>query len=108
MATSLELAKSQPDEMEFNSLLGLARGINKDKIKRRYLGAYIDFQRMIRKDGLNLLFIQKSKNNFIDLKNDPLEMNDFPLMTYIVKEKIYLMIYNYFKRNLVIPWTCQI
>ena len=33
MATSLELAKiDQPDEIEFNSLLELARGINKDKI----------------------------------------------------------------------------
>ena len=79
MATSLELAKiDQPDEMEFNSLLGLARGINKDKIKKEGIyGAYIDFQRMIRKDGFKLIVYPKIKKTILfDLKNDPLEMND--------------------------------
>jgi len=79
MATSLELAKiDQPDEIEFNSLLGLARGINKDKIKKEGIyGAYIDFQRMIRKDGFKLIVYPKiNKTLLFDLKNDPLEMND--------------------------------
>ena len=79
MATSLELAKiDQPDEIEFNSLLGLARGINKDKIKKEGIyGAYIDFQRMIRKDGFKLIVYPKIKKTILfDLKNDPLEMND--------------------------------
>jgi len=79
MATSLELAKiDQSDEIEFNSLLGLARGVNKDKIKKEGIyGAYIDFQRMIRKDGFKLIVYPKIKKTILfDLKNDPLEMND--------------------------------
>ena len=90
MATSLELAKiDQPDEMEFNSLLGLARGINKDKIKKEGIyGAYIDFQRMIRKDGFKLIVYPKIKKTILfDLKNDPLEMNDLSSDDIYIKKK---------------------
>ena len=90
MATSLELAKiDQPDEIEFNSLLELARGINKDKIKKEGIyGAYIDFQRMIRKDGFKLIVYPKIKKTILfDLKNDPLEMNDLSSNKIYSKKK---------------------
>ncbi len=79
MATSLELANATaPDDLEFNSFLKLAKGQSQEKIyKDGIYGAYIDFQRMIRKDGYKLVMYPKiEKMLLFDLKNDPLEMND--------------------------------
>ncbi len=79
MATSLELANVPPsDELEFHSLLELAKGESQEKIyKNGIYGAYIDFQRMIRKDGFKLIVYPKiNKTLLFDLTNDPLEIND--------------------------------
>jgi len=91
MATTLELANiDQPDDIEFNSLLALAMGESQEKIyKNGIYGAYIDYQRMIRKDGFKLIVYPKIKKTILfDLKNDPLEMNDLsPDNTYSKKKK---------------------
>ncbi len=78
MATSLEIAGSKkPDFVFFNSVLDL---INADSNKSHYqsiYGGYINYQRMIRKDGFKLLLYPKLKKVLLfDLKNDPEEMND--------------------------------
>ncbi|KAA1243514.1 sulfatase-like hydrolase/transferase [Aquimarina sp. RZ0] len=78
MATSLELAGiEKPGYVEFNSLLTLAKGeVNKGSYESIY-GAYIDLQRMIRKDGYKLIVYPKlSKVLLFDIKNDPEEMVD--------------------------------
>ena len=91
MATTLELANiDQPDDIEFNSLLALAMGESQEKIyKNGIYGAYIDYQRMIRKDGFKLIVYPKIKKTILfDLKNDPLEMNDLsPDNAYSKKKK---------------------
>ena len=74
MATSLELANiDQPDDIEFNSLLSTVKGTSQVKIyKNGIYGAYIDYQRMIRKDGFKLIVYPKIKKTVLfDLKNDP-------------------------------------
>lgn len=78
MATTLELAEvEKPDYVQFNSFMDIIRG---DRQKSHYdgvYGAYIDVQRMIRKDGYKLLVYPKiEKVLLFDLENDPLEMND--------------------------------
>lgn len=78
MATSLDLAGvERPDYVEFNSFLDLARGeTNKSHYSEIY-GAYLEVQRMIRKDGYKLLVFPKANKVLLfDLKTDPEEMND--------------------------------
>lgn len=79
MATSLELANMEkPDYVDFHSLLPLAKGeTTKGNLEHGVYGAYVDYQRMIRKDGYKLLVYPKiSKVLLFDMENDPLEMND--------------------------------
>jgi arylsulfatase A-like enzyme len=78
MATSLELAGiEKPGQVFFNSFLDLARGKQKDGNYDAIYGAYVNFQRMIRKDGFKLIVYPKiDKVLLFDLKNDPNEMND--------------------------------
>ncbi len=56
MASSLELAGiKKPSYVEFNSLLSLAKGETSRSPYEAIYGAYIDSQRMIRKDGFKLI-----------------------------------------------------
>ncbi|TNJ46589.1 sulfatase-like hydrolase/transferase [Tamlana fucoidanivorans] len=78
MATSLEIAGAEkPKYVEFNSFLDLA---TKKRSKSHYnaiYGAYLDVQRMIRKNGYKLLvYPEANKILLFDLKNDPEEMHD--------------------------------
>jgi arylsulfatase A-like enzyme len=79
MATSLDIGNiSPPSSNEFKSFLSLAQGKeNKPLYPEGIYGAYIDFQRMIRKGDFKLIVYPKIKKTLLfDLKNDPLEMND--------------------------------
>ncbi len=78
MATALELGKiEKPDYVEFKSFLAQAKGEKKAGNYQEIYGAYIDFQRMVRKDGFKLLVYPKLKKILLfDLENDPEEMNN--------------------------------
>lgn len=78
MATSLELAGiEKPEYVEFNSLLGLAKGETEQSPYDAIYGSYINYQRMIRKDGMKLI-VYPNENEVLlyDLENDPKELND--------------------------------
>ena len=79
MATSLELGNiTPPPSIEFKSFLSLAKGKdNATPYPNGIYGAYMDSQRMIRKDGYKLVIYPKIKKILLfDLKNDPLEQYD--------------------------------
>lgn len=78
MATSLELAGiEKPDYVEFNSLLGLAKGEIKQSSYDAIYGGYINYQRMIRKDGMKLIvYPQADEVLLYNLAEDPKELND--------------------------------
>lgn len=78
MATSLELAGiEKPGYVEFQSLAGLAMGKTDQKHYEEIYGAYIDHQRMIRKDNFKLVVYPRiNKVMLFDLENDPNELND--------------------------------
>ena len=79
MATTLELADvSTSDSIDFKSFLNLAKGKDKKPLYPEGIyGAYMNYQRMIRKDNFKLLVYPKiNKVLLFDLKNDPHEMND--------------------------------
>ncbi|MFS4466668.1 sulfatase-like hydrolase/transferase [Maribacter sp. 2210JD10-5] len=78
MATSLELAGiEKPDYVFFNSVLDLANGNRTESNYKAIYNGYVDYQRMIRKDGYKLLVYPKLKKLLLfDLKNDPEEMNN--------------------------------
>ncbi|MBD8491303.1 sulfatase-like hydrolase/transferase [Echinicola sp. CAU 1574] len=79
MATSLELAGiEKPDYVEFNSFLSLAKNETKEgAYEQGIYGAYVNYQRMIRKDGYKLLVYPKiNKVLLFDMNNDPMEMID--------------------------------
>ncbi|MDN5211813.1 sulfatase-like hydrolase/transferase [Fulvivirgaceae bacterium BMA12] len=78
MATSLELAGvDKPDYVEFNSLLQLAKGETTESAYDAIYGCYINYQRMIRKEGYKLILYPKAgKQLLFDLENDPDEIQD--------------------------------
>ena len=78
MPTSLELARGTPPAyVEFNSLLGLLREEQVTSPYPAIYGAYLDLQRMIRKDGFKLLvYPGMGKVMLFDMNNDPEEIND--------------------------------
>ena len=79
MATTLELGDIPPPQsIEFKSFLNLVKGKDdKPLYPDGIYGAYMDYQRMIRKDNFKLLVYPKiNKVLLFDLKNDPHEMND--------------------------------
>lgn len=78
MATSLEIAGvKKPEYVEFNSFLAQAKGETDKGNYGEIYGAYINLQRMIRKDGFKLIVYPKiNKVLLFDLKVDPLEMNN--------------------------------
>ena len=80
MATSLELAGLEvPGHVDFRSFLALAQGEagSENNWPEGIYGAYMDFQRMISKDGFKLVLYPKVKEvKLFDLVQDPLEMNN--------------------------------
>ena len=78
MATALDIAGvEKPAYVEFNSLLPLAKGKQTKSNYDAIYGAYVNYQRMIRKDGFKLIaYPNANKVLLFDLKKDPLEMND--------------------------------
>jgi arylsulfatase A-like enzyme len=78
MATSIELAgMEKPSYVEFNSFLDIVHGKTKKSHYNAIYGAYIDHQRMIRKDGYKLLVYPRiDKVLLFDLERDPKEMNN--------------------------------
>jgi len=78
MATALDLAKAEkPDYIEFHSLLPFLDGSQTQSNHEAIYGAYVDLQRMIRKDGYKLIVYPKvPKVLLFDLKNDPHEMHN--------------------------------
>ncbi|MGB5554593.1 MAG: sulfatase/phosphatase domain-containing protein, partial [Flavobacteriaceae bacterium] len=78
MATSLELAGvEKPNYVFFNSVLDLAKGTETESHYDAIYGAYVNLQRMIRKDGFKLIVYPKlDKVLLFDMENDPEEMND--------------------------------
>ena len=78
MATSLELGGiPKPSNVFFHSFLDLALGDGSEGSYPAIYGAYVDFQRMIRKGGFKLLVYPKiEKVLLFDLENDPYEINN--------------------------------
>ncbi len=78
MATSLELAGvDKPEYVQFHSFLDIIKGERQKSHYPSIYGAYMDLQRMIRKDGFKLLVYPKiDKVLLFDLKNDPMEIID--------------------------------
>ncbi len=78
MATSLELAGiEKPAYVEFNSLLPLIHGDREESHYDGIYGAYVDLQRMIRKDDHKLIVYPKiSRVRLYDLSSDPEELQD--------------------------------
>ena len=78
MATSLEMAGiEQPEYVDFKSFLGLAKGEDQSQHYDEIYGAYVNFQRMIRKEDYKLVvYPNVPKVLLFNTKEDPLEMND--------------------------------
>ena len=89
MATALDLAGApKPKYIEFNSLMDQAKGKTTKSNYKAIYGAYLDLQRMIRKDGYKLLVYPKiNKLLLFDLKKDPEEMHDIATLP-ANKEKV--------------------
>ncbi len=92
MATSLDIAGvEKPNYVEFNSFLDIAKGEADKSHYPSIYGAYLDVQRMIRKDGFKLLVYPAIKKVLLfDLNKDPEEMNDIA-NTPSHKEKVKLL-----------------
>lgn len=78
MATTLEVAGiPKPPYVEFHSFLDIINGERKESHYDAIYGCYVDYQRMIRKDGYKLIVYPRiNKVLLFDLANDPKEMND--------------------------------
>lgn len=78
MATSLELAGvDKPEYVFFNSIIDLAKGQTTKSHYDAIYGAYINSQRMIKKDGYKLIvYPDANKVKLFDLNKDPDEMQD--------------------------------
>ncbi|MGB5263808.1 MAG: sulfatase-like hydrolase/transferase [Lutimonas sp.] len=76
MATTLEIAGiDKPSYIEFNSFLDQAKEKKQNNNYDAIYGAYLNVQRMIRKDGFKLIvYPEINKILLFDLKNDPEEM----------------------------------
>ena len=65
MATSLELGSiSPPESIDFKSFLSLVKGKEPPPYPNGIYGAYMDSQRMIRKDGYKLMVYPKIKKYY--------------------------------------------
>ena len=78
MATSLELAGiDKPDYVEFNSFLLQAKDEKTDSNYNEIYGAYVNDQRMIRKDGFKLIVYPRIKKVLLfNVNDDPDEIEN--------------------------------
>ncbi|MEQ9439171.1 MAG: sulfatase-like hydrolase/transferase [Cyclobacteriaceae bacterium] len=78
MATSLELAGiEKPPYVEFNSFLDLARGDAEQSSYDAIYGCYINYQRMIRKNGMKLIVYPDANEVLLyDVAHDPNEITN--------------------------------
>ncbi len=78
MATSLDLAGiTKPDYVEFRSFLDIVESPDQESHYDRIYGAYINLQRMIKKDDYKLIVYPKiNKIRLFNVAEDPNEMND--------------------------------
>lgn len=78
MATALELAGTEkPGHVFFNSVLPLATGESNRGSYDSIYGAYINSQRMIKKEGFKLIVYPKANTlKLFDLDNDPDELTN--------------------------------
>ncbi|MDB4767022.1 sulfatase-like hydrolase/transferase [bacterium] len=78
MATSLEIAGApKPAQVEFNSLLPLAKGKTDTSSYDDIYGAYFGKQRMLRTDQYKMIIYPTANMvRLYDMVSDPLEMND--------------------------------
>ncbi len=78
MATALDVAKiKKPEFVEFNSLLPLVQNKEPKSELNGVYGAYLELQRMIRKDGFKLIVYPKANKILLfDLIKDPEEVNN--------------------------------
>ena len=78
MPTSLEAAGiKKPDYVEFRSLLSLAKGKKTGELYPAIYGAYMDYQRMVRKDGYKLIVYPKARKMLLfNLTSDPEEITN--------------------------------
>ena len=78
MATSLELAGiDKPSHVAFYSVMDLIEGDTQESHYDAIYGAYMDHQRMIRKEGYKLIVYPRiDKVLLFDLKEDPNEINN--------------------------------
>ncbi|CDF79798.1 choline sulfatase [Formosa agariphila KMM 3901] len=78
MATTLDLAGiDKPKYIEFSTFLDLAKAQSNQSKYDAIYGAYLDVQRMIRKDNYKLLVFPKIKKVLLfDLNTDPEEIHD--------------------------------
>jgi arylsulfatase A-like enzyme len=76
MATSLALAGAEkPEHVFFHSILELAKGSSTKSNYDAIYGAYVNSQRMIKKDGYKLIvYPNANKVKLFNLQNDPKEM----------------------------------
>ena len=78
MATSLDVAGiEKPEYVDFHSFMDIIEGERAQSHYEAIYGAYIDYQRMIRKDGFKLIVYPRiNKLLLYDLENDPDEINN--------------------------------
>ncbi|MEK9608792.1 MAG: sulfatase-like hydrolase/transferase [Flavobacteriaceae bacterium] len=79
MATTLEMANIKaPASLEFKSFLSLVKGLEDQPLYPEGIyGAYVNHQRMIRKNQFKLIVYPKIKKKLLfDLEQDPLERTD--------------------------------
>lgn len=79
MATALDFAGvNKPGYVEFNSLLPLInKKLKGGNLEKGVYGAYLNLQRMIRKDGYKLMVYPKANKVLLfDMENDPNELRN--------------------------------
>jgi arylsulfatase A-like enzyme len=93
MASAIEIAGlEKPGFVQFNSVIDLATGKRTSSFYPEIYGAYLDLQRMIRKDGFKLIVYPEVKKTLLfDLENDPWETKNLSEMNeyQIMKERLF-------------------
>jgi len=83
MATTIDIAGiEQPSFVDFSSFLDIAKDGQETVIHENIYGAYIDYQRMIQRDGKKLIIYPKlDKLLLYDMSTDPEEIIDISNMS---------------------------
>ena len=78
MATSLDIADAnRPEQVEFQSLMPILNGTQKQSHVKAVYGAYLRVQRSVTVGNWKLILYPKiAKARLFNIKRDPLEMND--------------------------------